>query len=179
MMSNLILQAGFESLLLLLPLLICCMLMPMLRQRADSRALTGYFEMDVWFTPQSISNTFELIKGFTKEWEREEVKQSYVGIFKRESNKGAKFEVVEEMSPRLLKMNSRVEGGVVFELTEVEGGGTFIRTTYSPQARSRIQSLKARLPLKIHFLKACAKCGRMLLSDFVHCPYCGEKQVLA
>ncbi|MCS7116093.1 MAG: hypothetical protein RMJ31_06470 [Nitrososphaerota archaeon] len=177
MVSNLILQAGLESLLLLLPLLICCMLMPMLRQRAESRALTGYLEMDAWFTPQNISESFELIKKLTKEW-KSEVKQTGMNIFRKQPSQDVSFITVEEIEPRLLKMNSKSEGGVVFELTEVEGGGTFIRTTYSPQARSRIQSLKARLPLKVYTMKSCAKCGRMLLSDFIHCPYCGEKQVV-
>ena len=134
------------------------------------------FDTEVSFVKENIEETYKKIIGLTEEWKKEEpVKPTSVPIFGG-SRRPTGFRIVEEVDPRLLKMVSRIEGQVTFELTEVQGGGTSLKIMFSPQARSRVQMLKTQLPLIVTRMKACQSCLRMLLTEFNHCPYCGQKQ---
>jgi len=85
------------------------------------------------------------------------------------------------MSPRLFRLTDAVAGPVYFELTEVEGGGTVVKATYSSSIKRQVAEFKARSPLKIPAVpigKRCPACGKAVLPEFVLCPYCGEKLMM-
>jgi len=90
-----------------------------------------------------------------------------------------RFVAKEAISPRLYRMNDR-SGPIYFELTEVEGGGTVVKTTYNSSIKGRMAKFKAGLPLKIPATpigNRCPSCGKPVLPEFILCPYCGEKLI--
>jgi hypothetical protein len=168
------LQIDPSSLIIFIPVLLCLVLSVL--QRGGGRRPSGPLDIEVSFVKENIEETYQKIIGLTEEWKKEEpVKPTGVPIFGG-TRRPTGFRIVEEVDPRLLKMESRVEGQVSFELTEVQGGGTSLKTMFSPQARSRVQMLKTQLPLTVTGLKTCQSCSKMLLTEFSHCPYCGQKQ---
>ena len=71
-------------------------------------------------------------------------------------------------------------GPIYFELTDVEGGGTVVKTEYNFSIKSLMARFKAGLPLKIPAApigNRCPACGKSVLSEFSLCPYCGEKLI--
>lgn len=134
----------------------------------------GPTESDEWFVPKKIKDTFDIINKEVEPWLQEPPRKP--SPIWGGSKASRAFRVAQSVPPRLLRMVSNVEGEVTFELTEVEGGGTSVRTTFNPMARPRLQTLRTQLPTKAHGLVTCKNCSKVLLKGFTFCPYCGEKR---
>ena len=164
-----------EWFLFLLPLLICFCMM-----QSRRRPLATATETDVWFTSQGIEEVFEAIKKETDGWRREAESEQMKAprpIFGTPKRGEIRFEVAESIAPRLHNLMDRREGKFVFELTEVEGGGTSIKASYTTVAKSRMQTFRARLPAKIPYAwEPCSSCSEYVLPEFAICPYCGHKR---
>jgi ribosomal protein L32 len=173
------LQIGLEYLIMLPILLICCLL-PYFRKGGQKAQPGGPRENDVWFIPQKIEKTYKLIEKTTADWKETEIeteapKQTLTSIFTGSGKKIPEgFQVTQSVAPTLYELFSQREGGVTFELTEAQGGGTVVKTSYQPTAKQRAQTMKAKLPIKA-LAALCPSCGKMTLPDFALCPYCGEK----
>jgi len=181
LLKNIILQANASSLLLLLPLLICCMLPLITRlfQKPIPSGLTGT-ETDVWFTSYGINEAFETVKNHVFSWKSEEERKATSSSrfsFLKSKHPSERFIISESIPPRLIKFSDPIEGNVTFEFTETEPGGTAIRVNYYPTLRDRIQKMRANFPLKIPFAAGlpCPACGKPVFPDFKVCPFCGEK----
>ncbi len=179
MLKNIIFQANGSSLLLILPLLICCMLPLITRmfQKPASPNLSS-LETDVWFTSYGIDEAFEAVKNHVFSWrgEKEVKPSSRFSLFKNKTPP-ERFVTSESIPPRLIKFSDPIEGDVTFEFTETESGGTAIRVSYYPILRDRIQKMRANFPIKIPFAAGlpCPACGKPVLPDLKVCPFCGEK----
>tara|TARA_B100000315_G_C14509333_1_gene556200 strand:+ start:349 stop:831 length:483 start_codon:yes stop_codon:yes gene_type:complete len=157
--------------------------MPMLQKRGQGGRASGPLETDVSFVKTPIEETYKEIINLTEDWtiEKEPDKPAAPtglglgGLFGAKPRSSA-FQTMQEIDPRLLKLESRVEGQVTFELTQADRGGTSLSISFSPQSKSRIETLKAHLPLHEQGMKVCSSCERGLLNEFTHCPYCGQKQ---
>ena len=170
---------------LLLPVLVCVLCMGQ-SQGGDRAPQGGNTETESWYTPQGIDEAYAAIVAEAAEWrkkEEEKASASSEPILSRlrgvlgGGRVQARFEVKEEMAPRLYRMADRT-GPVYFELTEVEDGGTVVKATYDSSIKARITRFKAEQPLKIPAIpvsKRCQVCGKPVLPEFVVCPYCGEK----
>jgi len=175
---------GFDIFWLILPLLCCVMAMSQSRgeRRPESGAVT-----ESWFTTQNIETTYEAIETETAGWRREAEERKkeptsftsrLMGAFRRQKLE-ARFVVQEEVPSRLYRLADPT-GPIYFELTEVEGGGTVVKTTYHPVLKRRMAKFKAGLPLKIPSApigNRCPSCGKPAFPEFILCPYCGEKMV--
>ena len=179
MLKNIIFQADGSSLLLILPLLICCML-PLITRMFQKPAPSSLAstETDVWFTSYGINEAFEAVKNHVFSWRNDvEVKpSSRFSLFKNKTPP-ERFTTSESIPPRLIKFSDPIEGNVTFEFTETEPGGTAIRVSYYPILRDKIQKMRASFPLKIPFAAGlpCPACGKPVFPDFKVCPFCGEK----
>ena len=171
---------GFDIMWLLLPLL-CCMLMG---QRGEKPQETGS-ETDSFYTTQTIQDSFDGIAEEMARWRQEAQEkkpeegplQSITKMFRGAPPE--RFTEKERNPPRLLTLADST-GPLIFEFTEVEGGGTVVKATYGPQLKSRVARLKAALPLKIPAAPiglSCPSCGKPVLRDFKVCPYCGSQLI--
>jgi len=172
---------GFDLMWVLLPLLCCIMAMSQRGERRPSRETV----IESSFTIQDIETTYKAIEQETSGWrtemeERKEEPTSFIskltGTF-RGGKAEERFVVKEAVPPRLYRLADST-GPIYFELTEVEGGGTVVKTTYDSAIKSRIAKFKAGLPLKIPAApigNRCPSCGKSVLREFNLCPYCGEK----
>jgi hypothetical protein len=141
-------------------------------------------EAESWYTTQNIEETYTSIENETAEWrkkaqESRERSGSFLSrLIGRTTKVEERFVVQETISPRLLRLSDKTAGPIYFELTEVEGGGTVVKATYSSSIRRQIAEFKARSPLKIPAVpigNRCPACGKPVLPEFILCPYCGEK----
>ncbi|MBS7658798.1 MAG: zinc ribbon domain-containing protein [Candidatus Bathyarchaeia archaeon] len=177
MFKDVIFQTG-SGLLLLLPLLLCCMLPLITRlfQKPVSSSLVN-METDVWFTSYAINEAFEAVKNHVLLWRNEEVKSSSRFSLFKNKPQSERFVTSESIPPRLIKFFDPIEGSVTFEFTETEPGGTVIKVSYHPILKDKIQKMRANFPLKIPFAAGlpCSACGKPILPDFKVCPFCGEK----
>jgi len=172
-------RGQFEILLFALPLVLCCWL----QSRDKRKALAVPTEIDAWFTQKNIEEVFKDIKKEADSWrkkaEMEQVaapKYFFLGAAKGEE---IRFEIVQSIKPRLCRIIDGKEGSVLFELTEVKEGGTSIRVTCTPQIKFRVQTFRARFPAQVPLeRKQCSSCGRLVLHDYVSCPYCGQEQAI-
>ena len=176
---------GIDWLTLLLPVLVCVMCMGQ-SQGGDRAPQGGNTETESWYTPQGIDEAYAAIVAEAAEWRKKEEEKASTASepimaklnrMLRGGKAQARFEVKEEMAPRLYRMADRT-GPVYFELTEVEDGGTVVKATYDSSIKARITRFKAEQPLKIPAIpvsKRCQVCGKPVLPEFVVCPYCGEK----
>ena len=172
---------GFDIIWLLLPLL-CCMLM---QQRGEKPQEAGS-ETESFYTTQPIQESFDGIAEEMARWRQEaKDKKEEPGItssITRLLKGGApqeRFTEKERNPPRLLSLADST-GPLYFEFTEVEGGGTVVKATYSPQLKSRVARLKATLPLKVPATPvglSCPSCGKPVLREFKVCPYCGSQLI--
>lgn len=175
------LQADGSSLLMILPLLICCLLPILMRSfQKPSQQSAVRTEEDVWFTSLGINKAFEKVETQVSRWKDE--KPSMPKSRTKFSLFGGKpppkrFTISESIAPRLLKINDPIEGSVSFEFTETEVGGTAIRISYYPLLQDRIQKMRTSFPLKIPFAAGtpCEACGKPILPEFNICPYCSHK----
>jgi len=175
----------FDVLWLILPILLCLMLMGRGRGGGGGGGAAQETVSESWYTAQDIETTFKTIEATVAEWRKEAEE-------KRETSKGVlsslrgvlgggkpedRFAVKETIPPRLYRMSDPT-GPIYFELTEVVGGGTVAKATFSSQLKSKMAKFKASLPLKIPAAPVgnrCPACGKPVLPEFNLCPYCGEK----
>jgi hypothetical protein len=176
---------GFDILWIILPLLLCVMLMGQGRGGGGGGGTAQETVSESWYTGQDIGTTYKTIETAVTEWrkEAEEKREASKGVLS--SLKGAlggggskeRFVVEETIPPRLYKMSDPT-GPIYFELTEVEGGGAVVKTTFSSALKNKMAKFKASLPLKIPAIPVgnrCPACGKAVLPEFNLCPYCGEK----
>jgi len=169
-----------SSIFLMLPLLLLCCLLPMLmRGGIGGRPLEAAKEFDIWIVPLKIGEVFDTIVREVENWRGKvliEPQKTPLPFFKLGKETGKRFEVSQSIPPRLLRVMDRQEGEMVFELTEIEGGGTSVKVSFSPPAKPRIQTLKAQFPAKIMTgWRSCPFCGKPILPDYNLCPYCGQR----
>ena len=170
---------------LLLPALLCLMCMG--QSQGGERASQGEgIETESWYTPQGIDEAYATIVTETAEWRKNEEEKASMASESitsklrrvlRVRREQARFEVKEEIAPRLYRMADR-SGPMYFELTEVEEGGTVVKATYNSSIKAIVTRFKAGQPLKIPTIpvsKRCQVCSKPVLPEFVVCPYCGEK----
>ncbi|MFH0897805.1 MAG: zinc ribbon domain-containing protein [Candidatus Bathyarchaeota archaeon] len=151
------------------------MLPTLFRQPQGSQ---GGSESDSWYVITSIQETYDAIVKETDQWRNQATAKKSRGIPSFLSRKKEEpFSIDQEASPRLYRVKDRERGDISFELTEVEGGGTSIKSTYDSRARVLIQNFKAKLPAKIPSTgpKVCPSCGKEVMPEFKTCPYCGTK----
>ena len=97
----------------------------------------------------------------------------YFGYVKPEN-----FIVDKAEPPRIYRLKDDKVGEISFELTEVDVGGTSIKSTFQVKARTLIQDLRAKMPVRV--LSApdvCPSCGKKMMPDFKMCPFCSTKLV--
>jgi hypothetical protein len=175
---------GFDTLWIILPILLCLMLMGQGRGGGGGGTAQETVS-EAWYTLQDTETTYKTIETAVAEWckEAKEKKERSRGVLS--SIKGAlsggkpgdRFVVKETIPPRLYRV-SDTSGPIYFELTEVVGGGTVVKATFSSQLKSKMAKFKASLPLKIPATpigNRCPACGKPVLPEFNLCPYCGEK----
>lgn len=112
------------------------------------------------------------------DWRNRATSRRSKGIFSFLSGKKREiFRVEKANAPRLYRVKDEEIGEISFELTEVEDGGTAVKSTYDYKARALIQDLKAKTPVRVPSSapKTCPSCSREMLPDFRNCPYCGTK----
>lgn len=176
---------GFDFIWLLLPLL-CCMMSMGQRGGGPSPSQRGS-ESESWFTSLDIESAYKMIDEEASRWrekykvEREDggsIIDRLKGILGGGEPK-PRFLVDEEDPPKLLVLSDQ-SGPIYFELTEVEGGGTVVKSTYDLAVKRRIARLKTDLPVKIPATPIglrCPACGKPVMPEFDLCPYCGERLV--
>ena len=167
----------------LLPLLCCFLAM----RQGDEKPKEMITENETFYTTLNINESFNTIVDKVTRWYEEEKandaeKKSTLHTLMKFINsrpKEDRFTELNNQPPRLYSLND-VTGKVHFEQTEVEGGGTVIKVTYSPLLKNRIAKLKAELALKIPSnpigLK-CPSCSKPVLYEFNLCPYCGTNLI--
>jgi len=173
---------GIDFIWILLPLIWFVLSGQRREKPQDHKSIT-----ESWYTPQDIKTTYSSIEEKATKW-REEIKKrkpasvplktKLMDITGRRRDFD-RFVEKETISPRLYQMSDST-GSIYFELTEVESGGTVVKTTYSPDIKDRMAILKVELPLKIPATPIgihCPACGKPVLSEFILCPYCGEKLI--
>jgi len=176
---------GLDIFWILLPLLCCVMLMAQGRGGGGKEGTAPETVLESWYTVQDIETMFKTIEATVAEWRKEakekrDNSRGFLSSLKRVFGGGKpedRFVAIETISPRLYRMSDPT-GPIYFELTEVEGGGTVAKTTFSPDLRSKMAKFKASLPLKIPAApigSRCPACGKPVLPEFNLCPYCGEK----
>lgn len=99
------------------------------------------------------------------------------GIFSFLKRNPIIFTIDQVIPPRLYRVKDEELGEISFELSEVEDGGTSVKSIYDYKARALVQGLKAKMPVRVPSSapKTCPSCGREMQSDFKSCPYCGSK----
>jgi hypothetical protein len=174
---------GIDFIWLLLPI-VCCLFT--MGQRGEKPQEAGK-ETESFYTPQSIQESFSNIEEETTKWrlEAKEKKEAPEGVMAslmkvlRGGTPPERFVEKEKNLPRLLSLADS-SGSIFFEFTEVEGGGTVVKTTYNSILKERIAKLKAGLPLKVPAAPIglnCPSCGKPVLREFNLCPYCGTKLI--
>lgn len=174
---------GLDILWILLIPLMCFMLAGQRGEKSQKPMTTT----ESWYTIQDIESTYASIEAKATGW-REEAKErksasdsllsKLRGVLGRRKDV-ERFVEKETSPPRLYRMTDST-GPIYFELTEVVGGGTVVKTTYSPDIKVKMAKFKVELPLKIPATPIgirCPACGKPVLSEFSLCPYCGEKLI--
>ena len=170
---------GTDFLSMILPLALCCMLPSLFRGQSSGPQQTS--ESDSWYVNIGIQETYDAIVKESDEWEKmAESKKSKSRLPSFLSRKKSAFFVVDQaVPPRLYRIKDVEHGDLSFELTEVEEGGTTVKSTYDSRARVLIQNFKAKLPITIPGAsaapKTCPSCGKQMMPEFTTCPYCGAK----
>ena len=172
-----------DSLTQLLPLLLLCCMLPMLMRQPQSSALGISTEMDIWFTGYTPQEAFDAVIK-TVDALREKAmslppKKSR-NPFLRKKGPEAKYVVDQADPPKLYKVSDKNDGPLVFDISEAEGGGTMVKTTFTPRMRSAIQTLKTTMPVRKFVMPqtkeaVCSSCGKPRLPEWQVCPYCGNK----
>ena len=180
-------NGGLDIFWILLPLLCCVLFMTQGRGGGGKGDAAQETVSESWYTAQDTEATYKTIEAAAAGWrgEAEEKREASKGILS--SLRGVlgggrpedRFAVKETIPPRLFRMSDPT-GPIYFELTEVVGGGTVVKATFSSQLKSKMAKFKAGLPLKIPAApigNRCPACGKPVLPEFNLCPYCGEKMI--
>jgi hypothetical protein len=180
-------NGGLDIFWILLPLLCCVLFMAQGRGGGGKGDAAQETVSESWYTAQDTEATYKTIEAAAAGWrgEAEEKREASKGILS--SLRGVlgggrpedRFAVKETIPPRLFRMSDPT-GPIYFELTEVVGGGTVVKATFSSQLKSKMAKFKAGLPLKIPAApigNRCPACGKPVLPEFNLCPYCGEKMI--
>lgn len=158
----------------------------MMGQRGEKPQITAS-ESESFYTTQGIQESFNEVEEAVARWrlETQEKKGSegLIASLRKIMDGGgppAERFVEEEKTPPRLYSLSDSSGPIYFEFTEVEGGGTVVKATYSLVIKSRVATLKAGLPLKVPASPIgsnCPSCGKPVLREFNLCPYCGTRLI--
>jgi len=166
-----------SGLLLLVPLLICCMLPLLMRQFQGRQPVAPPTDTDVWFMPLSINDIFQRIKDETDSWREEAMTREGAerpGLLRKKPRE--RYVLEQTVPARLIKLSDPVDGTVVFEFTDGRGRkGSLVRVTHESRAKPRIQALRASLPIQHPYGEPCTRCGGPLLPGFKFCPYCSKR----
>ena len=142
---------------------------------------------DSWYTLEDNETTFKRIEAAIIEWRKDsedEIGESngvfprIIGAFSHRKNEN-RFVEKYKIRHRLIGLSDHT-GPIYFELTEVLGGGTVVKTTASPQLRSKLTWFKAGLPIRVPnnvIANICRSCGKPLSPEFAICPYCGARNL--
>jgi hypothetical protein len=170
-------QSPLTMLLLIIPLLLCCMLPQLMKRGQGSAGSTTTAESDVWFTSYKSDEAFELVKKEIDNWRQQSLETTKPPRFSLRKAPKERFTVTQSLPPRLYRVSDPIEGEIAFEFTETEVGGTAVRVNFNASSRSRVQTFRASLPIKTPYAAGipCNACGRPVLPDFVVCPFCGQK----
>lgn len=152
-------------------------MIPFLFGRGGSQPPQIASEYDTWYVTQGIQDTYDAIVRETDDWRTKALTRKKPMFSFLSRKKPMVFFANQSTPPRLYRLKDDQAGEISFELTEVEGGGTAVKTTYEPRARVYIQNFKAKLPTRIPSSgpKVCPTCGKEMLPDFKVCPFCGTK----
>ena len=175
---------GIDFFWLLLPLLCCLMLMAQSRGGGGRSQASSENVTESWYTPQDIETTYKEIEAAVGEWrkekeEKKETDRSFISRLRRGRKAEESFVAKETIPPRLYRV-SDASGPLYFELTEVEGGGTVVNSTFNSAIKSKVARFKAKIPIKIPATPVgirCPACGKPVLPEFNLCPYCGSKLI--
>ena len=175
---------GTDTLTQFLPLLLLCCMLPLLMRGQQQSSSAGIStEMDIWFTGYTPQETYDsVIKTVDKMREKAmslPPKKSR-NPFSRNKGPQPRYVVDQADPPKLYKVSDRDDGPLVFEVSEAEGGGTMVKTTFTPRTRSSIQTLKTEMPVRKFVMPqpkeaVCSSCGKPRLPEWQVCPYCGNK----
>ena len=174
---------GLDIFWLLIPLLCCMMSMGQRGERSQEVSKVT----DSFYTTQGIQESYSAIHEEIEKWrldakeKKDESKGVIANINKilRGRPPTERFIEKDTTPPHLLSFTDS-SGPIFFEFTEVEGGGTVVKATYSPVLKARIAKLKAGLPLKVPSTPiglSCPSCGKSILKEFNLCPYCGSQLI--
>jgi hypothetical protein len=142
-------------------------------------------ENESFYTVQNINESFEKIEKEIEQWRlaaKEKKPEGFTSSIMnrlRGETKKERFLEKEKNAPRLISLDD-ISGPIYFEFTEVEGGGTVVKVSYSSDLKGRFAKMKSILPLKIPIAPIglnCPSCGKSVLKDFNLCPYCGSKLI--
>lgn len=134
-------------------------------------------ETDYWYITSPIQEAYDHIVKESDGW-RERARFRKKGRFSFLSRKKSEPFVVDQADPpRLYRLRDNEIGELSFELSEVEDGGTSIKSTYGSRGRALVQNLRSKMPVKVpaYALRKCPTCGKEMLPDFKACPFCGTK----
>jgi hypothetical protein len=178
---------GFDWLTWIILPALCCVMSMTMGQRGE-RPSSQRVESELWYTINNIKTTYEEIEKIVNEWHEGSKSEtpppsSFMdnirNLLTGRREPGERFVTKEKDSPRLYVV-SDPSGPIYFELTEVEDGGTVVKTTYNYDLKERMAKFKSGLPLRIPSTPIglnCPTCGKDVLPDFELCPYCGEKLI--
>lgn len=166
-----------DILTILLLVALCCMLPTLFRQQGQPAQENG---SDSWYVRTEIQETYDNVVKESSVWKSEVESKKSRGISSiLLGKKQAKFTIEQDVSPRLYRIRDGNYGEISFEFTTIEDGGTSVKATYDSKARTLIQNLKAKTPIKIpsniSSPKTCPSCGKQMMPEFITCPYCGTK----
>lgn len=170
-------QESTDMLTTLLPMMLCCMLPTLFRQ--PSQAAQEASESDFWYVGDGTKEAYDTIVKEVDGWRENAEEKRSKGMFSSlRRKKQTSFGVDQAIPPRLYRVKDPERGEISFELTEVDEGGTSIKSTYDSRARVLIQNFKAKMPVKIPAStapKVCPSCGKTMMPEFKTCPFCGTK----
>lgn len=168
--------------ILIVPLIIFMMIGQRGEKKQEPKTTT-----ESWYTIQDINTAYASIEAKATEWRKKAEERKNASNSLVSKLKGAlggrkdveRFVEKEANPPRLYRMDDST-GPIYFELTEVESGGTVVKTMYNSEIKIKMAKFKVELPLKIPATPIglhCPTCGKPVLSEFRLCPYCGEKLI--
>jgi hypothetical protein len=170
---------GYDPIFWILPILFC---MYSLQQSKKNRYPGKEKLIESWYTTLDIETVYNLTREEIEGWREKATKpltsaRSVIKSLRTPKDERTRFIIKEEKPPRLLRVKDSKDP-MFFELSEVDEGGTVIRITYNNRHKAKIARFKASLPIRIPTVPMgtiCQSCERSVLSEYIICPYCGDK----